>query len=193
MGFLRTIYDGLALIGAVFIAFVVVAVGASTVKRWLRPSREAAERTVPAPAVMDSQPGRSAALATAEVPLLPLGKPMGLTEARERGLTTNAEPRVFLQVSGRTFPGARKFWVERHARDQYLLVTNDSYIAGPRQVGSRWALQLRSGEQVAMQKSRGLAGVTYAYADLCRPPEDSLLVIAVPSTEQLAVRSSQCR
>lgn len=168
MGFVRLIYNLLAIIGAVVIGFIVFA---SAVSGWKRITGSTPQTSVAAraskPSGLDARPMLTAL-------------PVGRADAESRGMLVANTFELFTLQAGQPTPRTSDAWIERHGRGEFLVVSPDALLR-PRRDGSRHvAFRLPDGSAVRVhwigRPGVGRVGFARFYS---RPPE-GLVIVTLP-------------
>lgn len=165
MSVLRYLFKLLVAFAALSLTFVVVLLVVPSVPELYRDLRGIVNRAVVARRV-----------SPADAPPFPIGREAARSRrvliADARHLMVDVEPWRILRTTD--------VWIERHGRDEYLLVSGDKYLQARSRDNRVMALRMADGRTVRLLRHTFPTGVRVVFARFGFPPPDSLLVVQVP-------------
>lgn len=172
MAFLRFVYSLLSILGAVVIGFVIFV---SVVSGWKRTTSRspAAATTRAAPLDVNALRGGLSAL------------PVGRTNAKSRGMLVADSQELLARVDGQLVTRTRDVWIERHGREEFLVVSTDLTLRPRRDTSRHVAFLLPDGSAVKVYWV-GLPDVGYVgFARFHSRPPERLEIVTVRSDSML--------
>lgn len=112
----------------------------------------------------------------ADAPPVPIGR-----DAARSGRVLIADARhLLVDVNEWRILRTTDVWIERHGRDEYLLVSEDRYLQARSRDNRVMALRMPDGRTVRILRHTLPTGVRVAFARFGFPPPDSLVIVQVP-------------
>lgn len=191
MGFLRWVYDMLAVLGTVVLVFIVLAVSGSYVegvyRSWKdpRPPRSASSAATPRASADQVRPTKPPGASSTH--------PLGREAARAQSIALPDARHLFVDVAGTPVLRTRNAWIERHGVADFLLVTRDAFFVASLRPPQQRVLELPNGRVVPFEYHELADGQRVAFARFCEMPPDSLLAIVLRVDSTPPLWSDPCR